>query len=146
MQSVDYHPSWLWVPCTYIVHTLYSLHVIYMVVTNIKRNHCRLLHSGIYISNKERRHKVFRFNLVTTRIFYIDCLRIYCSHRLYSIIQIPHYLSSLISYATIFYNNIKLYNVQKRRVHLTEASPIGFVQNVHCILWKFEVKENKKYS
>ena len=32
---------------------------------------------------------------------------------------------------------IKLYNVWERRVHLTEASAIGFVQNLHCILWTF---------
>ena len=37
-----------------------------MVVTNIKRNDCRLLHSGISISKKERRLKWFRFNLVIT--------------------------------------------------------------------------------
>ena len=37
------------------------------------------------------------------------------------------------------YNNIKLYNVRERRVHLTEASPIGCVQNVHCIYERFEV-------
>ena len=36
------------------------------VVTNIKRNACRLLHSCISISKKERRRKLFRFNLVTT--------------------------------------------------------------------------------
>ena len=36
------------------------------VVTNIKRNDCRLLNNGIYISKKERRRKLFRFNLVTT--------------------------------------------------------------------------------
>ena len=36
------------------------------VVTNIKRNDCRLLYRGIYISKKERRHKLFSFNLVTT--------------------------------------------------------------------------------
>ena len=38
----------------------------YMVVTNIKLNDCRLHHSGIYISKKERRRKLFWFNLVTT--------------------------------------------------------------------------------
>ena len=32
------------------------------------------------------------------------------------------------------YDNIKLFNVRERRVHLTEVSPKGFVQNVHCIL------------
>ena len=32
------------------------------------------------------------------------------------------------------YDNIKLYNVRERRVHLTKASPIGCVQNVQCIL------------
>ena len=36
------------------------------VVTNIKRNDCRLLHNGISISKKERRRKLFRFNQVTT--------------------------------------------------------------------------------
>ena len=36
------------------------------VVTNIKRNDCRLLHRGIFISTKERRRKLIRFNLVTT--------------------------------------------------------------------------------
>ena len=39
---------------------------IYTVVTNIKRNNCRLLHNGISILQKERRRKLFRFNLVTT--------------------------------------------------------------------------------
>ena len=34
-------------------------------------------------------------------------------------------------------DNIKLYNVRERRVHITEASPMGFVQNVHCMLWTF---------
>ena len=33
----------------------------------------------------------------------------------------------------IVYDNIQLYNVRERKVHLTEASSIGFVQNVHCI-------------
>ena len=28
------------------------------------------------------------------------------------------------------YDNIKLYNVPECRVHLTEASPVGFVHNV----------------
>ena len=36
------------------------------VVTNIKRNDCRLLHRAISISQKERRRKLFRLNLVTT--------------------------------------------------------------------------------
>ena len=35
------------------------------------------------------------------------------------------------------HDNIKLYIVRERRVHLTEASLIDFVQNVHYILWKF---------
>ena len=30
-----------------------------------------------------------------------------------------------------------MYNVREHRVHLTEASPIDFVQNVHFILWTF---------
>ena len=36
------------------------------MVTNIKRNDCRLLHNDISISPKKRRRKLFRFNLVTT--------------------------------------------------------------------------------
>ena len=32
---------------------------------------------------------------------------------------------------------ITLYNVRERRVHLSEANPIGFVQNVHCIVLSF---------
>ena len=43
-----------------------SVPIIPTVVTNIKRNDCRLLHSGISISKNERRRKLFRFNLVTT--------------------------------------------------------------------------------
>ena len=35
------------------------------VVINIKRNNCRLLHSSISISKKERRRNIFRFKLVT---------------------------------------------------------------------------------
>ena len=35
------------------------------------------------------------------------------------------------------YDNIKVYNVRERRVHLTEASPIDFVQNVNYILLTF---------
>ena len=38
----------------------------YTVVTNIKRIDCRLPHSGISISKRERRRKLFRFNLVIT--------------------------------------------------------------------------------
>ena len=50
---------------------------VYTVVTNIKRNDCRLLRNGIYISKKERRRKLFRFNLVTTvcklkQVFLLD--------------------------------------------------------------------------
>ena len=30
------------------------------------------------------------------------------------------------------HDNIKLYMVQERRVHLAKVSPIGCVQNVHC--------------
>ena len=37
------------------------------------------------------------------------------------------------------YDNIELYNVRERRVNLTEARTIGFVQNVLCILWTFDV-------
>ena len=37
-----------------------------MLRTNIKRKDCRLLHSGISISKKKRRRKLFHFNLVTT--------------------------------------------------------------------------------
>ena len=66
---------------------------------------------------------------------------VYCTHRLYSM----HY-RSLTTYRLwslmlrFVYDKIKLYNVRERRVHLTEASPIGFVQNVHCmscvnVLW-----------
>ena len=44
-------------------HSNYTLHT---VVTNINRNDCRLLHSGIFISKKERRRKLFCFNLVIT--------------------------------------------------------------------------------
>ena len=36
------------------------------MVTNITRNDCRLLHSGVIISKKERRRKLFLFNMVTT--------------------------------------------------------------------------------
>ena len=36
------------------------------MVTNIKRNDCRLFHSGLSISKKERRRKLIRFNLATT--------------------------------------------------------------------------------
>ena len=35
------------------------------------------------------------------------------------------------------FDKIKLYNVPEHRVHLTQAIPTGFVQNVHCILWTF---------
>ena len=35
------------------------------------------------------------------------------------------------------YDNIQVYNVRECSVHLTEASPIDFVKNVHCIKWKF---------
>ena len=37
-----------------------------MVVTNIKRNDCRLIYSDITILKKGGRHKLFRFNLVTS--------------------------------------------------------------------------------
>ena len=38
------------------------------------------------------------------------------------------------------HDNIKLYNVRReRRVHLTGASSVGFVQNFHCICEHFEV-------
>ena len=30
-----------------------------------------------------------------------------------------------------------MYNVRESGVHLTEAGPIGFVQNVHCLMWTF---------
>ena len=30
-----------------------------------------------------------------------------------------------------------MYNFRERRVHLNKASPVGFVQNGHCILWTF---------
>ena len=40
--------------------------LLYTVETNKKRTDCRLLHSGISISKKERRRKLFHFNLVTT--------------------------------------------------------------------------------
>ena len=56
-------------------------------------------------------------------------------HRIYSI-QISHYLSPMLRFV---YYNIKLYNFRERRVHVTEASPIGFVQNVHCFCERFEV-------
>ena len=36
------------------------------VVTNKKRNDCRLLQRGISISKKERRRKLFRFHLFIT--------------------------------------------------------------------------------
>ena len=49
---------------TYI-YTLCAVGV-HTVVTNIRRNDCRLLHGGISTSNKVRRRKLFRFNLVTT--------------------------------------------------------------------------------
>ena len=42
-----------------------------MGVTNIKWNDCRLFHSGISISKKERRRKLFCFNLVTTVCYFI---------------------------------------------------------------------------
>ena len=32
------------------------------------------------------------------------------------------------------YDTIKLYNARERRVHLTEASTIGFVKNLHSIV------------
>ena len=38
---------------------------VYTVITNIKWNDCRLLHNNISISKKERRLKLFRFNVVT---------------------------------------------------------------------------------
>ena len=37
------------------------------------------------------------------------------------------------------YDSIKLYNVRERNVHLTEASSIGFVQNVSVFCERFEV-------
>ena len=48
------------------------------------------------------------------------------------------YLSSLISY-NLYMITSNWYNIRDRRVHLTEASSIGFVQNVNCILWNFWV-------
>ena len=57
------------------------------------------------------------------------------THRVYSL-QIPHLTTYRLWYPTqqFVYDNIKLCNVQERRVHLTEASPIFFVQHVHYIL------------
>ena len=42
-----------------------SIGIFITVVTNIKRNDCRLIHSIITIWKKGGRHKLFRFNLVT---------------------------------------------------------------------------------
>ena len=47
------------------------------------------------------------------------------------IIQMNRFLSPMLLFV---YENIKLNYVRERRVHLTEASPIGFAENVHCIL------------
>ena len=60
----------------------------------------------------------------------------YHQHRLY-IIQIPHYLSSFISYVLICKWEHQIVQCPRSRVHLTETSPKGFVQNVYCILWTF---------
>ena len=46
---------------------------------------------------------------------------------------------NLLCYDLYVYDNIKLYNVRERRVHLTEASPIGCVQNVTLFCERFEV-------
>ena len=47
----------------YLKHLYIRIHT---VITNIKRNDCRLLRSGISISKKEQRRKLFSINLVTT--------------------------------------------------------------------------------
>ena len=68
----------------------------------------------------------------------ISQFRTCCVHRLY-IIQIPQ--STLATYRLwspmlrFVHDNIKVYNVRERKVHLTEASPISCLQNVLCILW-----------
>ena len=88
-------------------------------------------------------HLQFIHNIVETVYFFA------LMHKLCSI-QLPHYLSidylayrSLTNYRLwtpmlrFVLEIIKLCNVRERRVYRTEASPLVFVTNVHCILWTF---------
>ena len=56
----------------YFEKYLFCLSLKPTVVAKLKRNDCRLLHSGISISKIERRRKLFRFNLVTTVVNQIE--------------------------------------------------------------------------
>ena len=53
----------------YIIQISQSIQGLYTNVTKLTRNDCRLLHRGIYISKRERRRKLFRFNSVTTVVY-----------------------------------------------------------------------------
>ena len=55
----------------------FKLKALKILNTNVRRNDCRLFHSGISISKKERRRKLFHFNLVTT---VYNCYDDYCEY------------------------------------------------------------------
>ena len=79
------------------------------MVTNIKLNYCRLFHSGISISKKERRRKLFGFNLVT--IVYI-CICIY-------ILYVSKY--------------IYIYGARSFAIKLTFAIKLVTIKDIHAI-------------
>ena len=57
--------------------------------------------------------------------------------------SLTNYVFDLLCYDFYMIDNTKLYSVLERRVHLTYANPIGFVQNVHCIMrtiWDYHVQ------